>query len=77
MMLILKYFHITEMYFSFFAIPGNDKQLCPIFFSRRRYAFFFSLLVSFLEIYTTHTIKREPPRTDHASIQCEKKKYEE
>jgi hypothetical protein len=34
-------------------------------------------LVSFLEIYTTHTIKREPPRTDHASIQCEKKKYEE
>ena len=35
--------------------------------------FFFSLLVSFLEIYTTHTIKREPPRSDHASIQCEKK----
>jgi hypothetical protein len=62
MMLILKYFHITEMYFSFFAIPGNDKQLCPIFFSRRRYAFFFFLSWCLSWKYTQHIQSNESRR---------------
>ena len=57
--------HHRKMYFfSFFAVPGNDKQLRPIFFSRRRYAFFLSLSLFgvFSWKYTQHIQSNESRR---------------